>query len=394
MIFGVLKDVKAGENRVICTPMEVASIVAAGHTVLAQKDCGKGAGFSNEAYAGMGAVIVQTAKEMWERCDFLAKVKEIEPSEYGFLREGQMIYCCIHPAGHPEEVRAILESKCIAITAEDSHRFGSPNCEAAGKQGALFGLESMLTINGGKGKFVGGFAGAPGINALILGGGTVGQGALSVLHALGANVTVMDINVGVLRMLGDRYNQKINTMFCTKEAIDSMLASTDLIINCVRWPKQRKDFLITKEMLRRMEPGSVLVDISNDDPGAIESSHETHHDNPRYTVNGVVHYCVSNIPGAVARSTSVALAAETMPLLLSIMNNGLAEACARDGFLRRSLTAYRGYLTHEETSGIQGLPWVRPEDILGIADKKLDPAPPATTTRSTSFITNYTISGH
>ena len=151
MIFGILKDIKEGESRVICTPMEVASIVAAGHTVLVEKDAGKGAGFPNEAYAKMGARIVETAKEMWDSCDFLAKVKEIEPSEYGYLREGQMIYCCIHPAGHPEEVQAILDSKCIAITAEDSHRYGSPNCEAAGKQGALFGLESMLTINGGKG---------------------------------------------------------------------------------------------------------------------------------------------------------------------------------------------------------------------------------------------------
>jgi len=166
-----------------------------------------------------------------------------------------------------------------------------------------------------------------------------------------------------------------------------VLPQTDMIINCVKWPKQRKDFLITKEMLKLMEPGSVLVDISNDDPGAIESSHETHHDNPRYVVNGVVHYCVSNIPGAVAHSTSVALAGETLPMLLNIMNNGLEEACVRDGFIRRSLTAYKGYLTHEETSGIQGRPWIKPEDILGIADRKLDPAPPATTTKSNNFIT-------
>ena len=176
-------------------------------------------------------------------------------------------------------------------------------------------------------------------------------------------------------------------MFCTQETIASILPQTDMILNCVKWPKQRKDFLITKEMLKLMEPGSVLVDISNDDPGAIESSHETHHDNHRYVVNGVVHYCVSNIPGAVAHSCSVALASETLPLLLNIMNNGLTEACVRDGFIRRSLTTYKGYLTHEETSGIQGRPWIRPEDILGIADRKLDPAPPATTTRSNNFIT-------
>ena len=386
MVFGILKDIKEGENRVICTPVEVASIVAAGHTVLAQRDCGVGSGFSNEKYEAAGAEIVDTMEEMYARCDFLAKVKELFPCEYDLLRENQLVYCCIHPAGHPEEVDAILKSKCIALTAEDSHRYGSPNCEAAGKQGALFGLESMLTINGGKGKFVGGFAGAPGMNVLILGGGVVGQGALSVLYALGAKITVMDINAGVLRMLSDRYNQKIDTMFCTKEAIAAILPQTDMVINCVKWPKERKDFLIDKEMLKTMEPGSVLVDISNDDPGAIESSHETHHDDPRYVVNGVVHYCVSNIPGAVAHSTSVALAAETLPLLLNIMNNGLTEACVRDGFIRRSLTAYKGSLTHEETSAIQNKPWIKPEDILGIADRKLDFAPPATTTKSNNFI--------
>jgi alanine dehydrogenase len=387
MIFGVLKDIKEGEYRVICTPVEVASIINSGHNVLVQKDCGKASGFSNEAYEKAGAEIVISAEEMYARCDMVAKVKEFEESEYSLLRENQIILGCIHPAGHPEEVDAILKSKCIAFTAEDCHRYGSPNCEAAGKQGALFGLESMLTINGGKGMYVGGFAGAPGMNVVILGGGLVGQGALSVLYALGANVTVMDINVGVLRMLGDKYNGKINTMFCNKETIASVLPQTDMVVNAVKWPKQRKDFLIDKEMLKLMEPGSVLVDISNDDPGAIESSHETHHDNPRYVVNGVVHYCVSNIPGAVAHSTSVAYAAEMLPAIMSIINVGVSEACVKDGFVRRSLTAYKGYLTHEETSGIQNKPWIRPEDILGIADRKLDFAPPATTTKSSNFYT-------
>ncbi len=388
MIFGILKDIKEGEYRVVCTPSEAATIIASGHTVLAQKDCGKASNFSNEAYENAGAKIVESAEEMYARCDMVAKVKEFEESEYGLMRENQIILGCIHPAGHPEEVDAILKSKCIAFTAEDCHRYGSPNCEAAGKQGALFGLESMLTINGGKGKYVGGFAGAPGMNVLILGGGVVGQGTLSVLHALGANVTVMDINVGVLRMLSDRYNSKIDTMFCNKETITSVLPQTDMVINAVKWPKQRKDFLIDKEMLKLMEPGSVLVDISNDDPGAIESSHETHHDNPRYVVNGVVHYCVSNIPGAVAHSTSVAYASEMLWAIMSILNDGIKEACVKDGFLRRSLTAYKGYLTHEETSGIQNKPWIRPEDILGIADRNLDPAPPATTTRSANFYKN------
>ena len=385
MIFGILKDIKEEEFRVICTPMEVHSIRAAGHEVWAQHDCGRLAGFSDEAYAAAGARIVETAEELYAGCDMVAKVKEFTPAECAMMHPGQIVLGCIHPAAHPEEVDALLKSKCIAFTAEDSHRYGSPNCEAAGKEGALLGLESMLTVNGGKGKYVGGFAGAPGMNVLILGGGTVGQAALQVLHALGAKCTVMDINVGILRTLSNQYQGTIDTMFCNQETIASVLPQTDMVLNCVKWPKERTDFLITKEMLKLMEPGSVLVDISNDDPGAIESSHETHFDNPRYVVNGVVHYCVSNIPSSVANSTSVAYAAEMLPFILSILNNGVAECCARDGFYRRSLTVYEGYLTHEETSAIQNKPWIRPEDILGIADRKLDMAPPATVTRSNLF---------
>lgn len=386
MIFGILKDIKEGENRVVVTPVETASIVADGHKVLAQKDCGAGCGFSNEQYAKAGAEIVETMEEMYARCDMLVKVKEIEKSEYGLLRENQIIMTCIHPAGHPEELQALLDKKVVAFTAEDCHRYGSPNCEAAGKQGALFGLESLLSINGGKGKFVSGLAGAPGIKALILGAGVVGKSALQVLQCLGAWVTVLDINLAALREVGKIYHERVNTMFCTKEVIAQLLPETDLVINCVKWPKERKDFLIDKEMLKLMEPGSVLVDISNDDPGAIESSHETHHDNPRYVVNGIVHYCVSNIPGAIAQSTSIAYAAEMLPYFRSILNDGVVEACVKDGYVRRSLTAYKGLLTHEETSAIQNRPWIRPEEVLELKDRKLDFAPPATTTRSNNYI--------
>ena len=385
MIYGILKDAKAGEYRVISTPKEVKTIVAAGHEVWAQHDCGKAAGFPDGKYAEAGAKIVYSAEEMWAGCDMVAKVKEFTAAEYPLMRRGQIILGCIHPAGHPEEVDAILKSGCIAFTAEDAHRWGSPNCEAAGKQGALIGLESMLTINGGKGKFVSGFAGAPRMNVLILGCGIVGRAALEMLFALGANCTVMDINVGLLRQLLSQYHNQINTMICNKEAVASVLPATDMVLNCVKWDKSRTDFLIDKEMLKLMEQGSVLVDISNDDPGAIESSHETHHDNPRYVVNGVVHYCVSNIPGAVANSTSAAYASEMLPMILSILNDGVVECCVKDGFYRRSLTAYEGYLTHEETSAIQNKPWIRPEDILGISDRRLDPAPPATATRSYNF---------
>lgn len=386
MIFGLLKDRKNGEYRTIATPTEILTIAGAGHTALVQSGAGEKAGFSDEAYAKAGARIVKTAEEIYDQCDLVTKVKEIEPSEYDMLRENQIILTCIHPAAHREEVQALLDKKVIAFTAEDSHRYGSPNCEAAGKQGALAGLNAMLTVNGGKGKFVSGLAGAPGMNVVILGAGVVGKAALSVLHALGAKVTVMDISLGVLREVEAQYHNSVDTMYCTKENIRSLLPTTDMILNCVKWPKGNPDYLVDREMLKQMEKGSVLVDISNDTDGAIESFHETTHEDPTYVENGVVHYCVSNIPGAIAGSTTVAYAAAMLPHFMNILDNGVAEACVRDGFLRRSLTVYKGYLTHEETSALQGRPWIRPEDILGIADRQLDPAPPATITRSDNFI--------
>ena len=385
MVFGVLKDIKNGEYRVIATPSEIASIVADGHKALVQKGAGEKAGFGDEEYEKAGAKLVETAKEMFERCDFLAKVKEFEPCEFELLREGQIVFTCIHPAAHPEEVQALLDRKVIAFTAEDSHRYGSPNCEAAGKQGALMGLYAMLSINGGKGKFVSGLGGAPGMKVLILGGGIVGQAALSVLHSLGAWVTVMDINIGTLRSIGRQYREQVNTMISTRENIAALLPETDMVLNCVKWPKGRTDHLIDREMVKTMGKGSVIVDISND-VGVIETFHETTHENPCYTEEGVVHYCVSNIPGAIANSTSVAYAASVLPHFRNIMNLGVAAACGKDGFLRRSLTAYRGYLTHEETSALQKRPWIRPEEILGISGQELDMAPPATVSRSDNFI--------
>ena len=385
MVFGILKDKKDGEHRVISTPREVRSIVAAGHRVIAESSCGYTAGFDDEEYASAGAEIVDSAADVWQRCDVVAKVKEFTPSECKMMRRGQIILGCIHPAANPEEVSAILDAGVIAFTLEDSHRFGSPNCEAAGKQGALFGLESMLTINGGAGKFVGGFAGAAAMRVLILGAGAVGRGALEVLYALGARCTVMDINRSALCELLSKYSSHIDTMICSKEAIASLLPRMDMVVNCVRWDKSRRDFLIDKEMVSTMSRGSVIVDISNDSPGAIETSRTTSHSAPRYIERGVVHYCVSNIPGAVAHSASCAYAASVLPMILSILGDGVSECCRKDGFYRRSLMAYRGYLTHEETSVVQNRPWISPEDILGFAGAPLDFAPPATSQKSSNF---------
>ena len=384
MKFGVLKDIKIGEFRVIATPTEVDALVRDGHEVYVCTGAGEKAGFDDAEYEAAGAKIAPDNETIWMTCDFVAKVKEIEPSEYDLLREGQIIYTCIHPAAHREEVDALLAHKVIAFTAEDSHRYGSPNCEAAGKTGAFMGLWSMMSFNGGSGKFASGLAGAPVVRAIVCGAGVVGRAAVEVLVNMGCAVTVLDVSVGILREISSKYQGKISTMFSNRYNLQKILPETDLVINSVRWPKNASDYMITRKMVASMRRGSVIVDISND-YGCIETFRETTHDDPIYIEEGVVHYCVSNIPGAIAGSTSVSYAAAVLSHFQNIMNNGVAGACVKDGFLRRSLTAYKGYLTHEETSGIQGRPWIPPEKILGIENEALDPAPKTTVTVSDNY---------
>ena len=281
----------------------------------------------------------------------------------------------------------LLEKNVTAITAEDSHRYGSPNCEAAGKAGAFMGLWAMMSNHGGLGKFANGVGPSEPVKALVCGAGTVGRAAIDTLWRLGARVTVSDVREDVLKRISEEY-PGIDVMLSSREALSELLPLTDLVINSVRWPKDAADFMISREMVASMKRGSVICDISND-YGCIETFHETTHDDPIYTVDGVIHYCVNNIPGAIAGSTSVAYAKALLPHFRSILKNGIAEACVRDGFLRRSLTCYNGYLTHEETSGIQGRPWVPPERILGIEDRQLDPAPPATLTQSDNYYPEF-----
>lgn len=388
MKFGVLKEIKIGEYRVTITPPEVNVLVRDGHEVHITKGAGYAAGFDDEEYEKAGAILEESNEDIWKKCDFVAKVKEIEPSEYDLLREGQIIFCCIHPANHEEEVNVLLDKKVIAITAEDSHRYGSPNCEAAGKGGVFLGLWAMMTLNGGSGKFVNGLAGAPGIKAMVCGAGTVGKAAIETLYNMGAEVTVVDINIGLLRDIQQKFNGRINTLMSNRANISAELPTTDLVIACTRWPKRDNNYMITREMVASMRRGSVIVDISNEE-GCIETFHETTHDDPIYIEEGVVHYCVANIPGAFAGSTSKSLAAGVVDHFRNIMNLGVTEAMVRDGYLRRALTCYNGYLTHQETSAIQKRPWVPPEVILGIEDRKLDPAPQPTVSTSDNYYPEF-----
>lgn len=381
MKIGILKEIKVGEHRVILTPSEVKELVSNNHTVYVQSDAGKKAGFGNDAYIKSGATILATIHEIYDTVDFITKVKEIEAEEYELLKDGQIIFACIHPASSPEEVNALLEKNVVAFTAEDTHQYGSPNCEAAGKLGAFMGAYHLLSINGGRGQTPFGLGGAPAARALVLGAGIVGRGAVDVISSLGSQTYLMDINVQVLREAQYTFQKNVTTMISTRTNIQSLLPDIDLVINCVKWPKHRKDHLICKEDLNLMRDGTVIVDVSADVGGAIETYKPTTHEEPTYVVNGVIHYGVDNIPGAAPHTTSIAYAASIFPHILSIANNGVEEACMRNGYLRRSLCVYKGQNTHEETSVIQGRDFISPEEVLGISNENLHQAPSATSTK-------------
>ncbi|WP_378955734.1 alanine dehydrogenase [Pelosinus sp. sgz500959] len=368
MIIGVLKENKEGESRVIVTPTGVSELCRCGHTVLVQKDAGTQAGFSNDEYVEAGAQLRESMQDIYAESELVAKVKELFPEEYDLIREDQIMLACFHPAANREETDVMLDRKIIGFAAEDTHRYGSPNCEVAGKLGAIMGTLCLTTMYGGSGKLVGGMGGAPGINAIVIGAGIVGKGATEVLASLGAKVILMDVNVGVLRSCGTIFPKNVHTAFSNQKNIADLLPTTDLVINCVKWPKHRKDHLISRDMLKLMQKGSAIVDISADLGGAIETYRPTSHHNPTYIVDGIVHYGVDNIPGAVPHTTSIAYAAVVLPHLLSIANNGVEEACKRDAYLRRSLVTYKGTLTHAETALIQNRERITPEEMLGLTD--------------------------
>ncbi len=364
MKIGVLKEIKSGESRVVLTPNEVKQLSRKGHSVLVEKDAGLQAGFPDPSYLKAGAEIVQRAKEIFDQADLVVKVKEVSPEEYSLLQPGQIVFSCLHPAANKEEVDALLEKEVVAITAEDTHRFGSPNCEVAGKLGALMGIQYLLTPNGGSGKLVGGIGGVPGIQALVLGGGIVGKSAVDILASLRAQVRLLDINIGVLREAQFLFPKNVTTGFSNQETIREILPQVDLVINCVKWPKQRTDHLITREMIGTMQKGSVIVDISADVGGAIETYRPTTFEEPVYTVDGVIHFGVDNIPGAVPNTASIAYAASVFPYIQSIADKGVEQALRDDEYLRGGLTIYKGKLTHEETGLIQKRQWVKPEELL------------------------------
>lgn len=371
MIIGVPKEIKNNENRVAITPAGVLSFVQAGHTVLIEKEAGVGSGFSDNDYARAGAQIIERAEDVWAQADMVMKVKEPLPSEYRFFRPGLVLFTYLHLAADPELTRALKESGVIAI-AYETVQVGrtlpllTPMSEVAGRMAAQIGAQFLEKPYGGKGILLGGVPGVARGKVVIIGGGVVGTNAAKVAVGLGADVTIIDLNADRLRELDDIFGNQITTLMSNPMNIAEAVAEADLVIGAVLIPGARAPKLVTEDMVKAMKPGSVIVDVAIDQGGIVETSdHVTTHDNPTYVKHGVVHYAVANMPGAVPRTSTIALTNVTMPYALQIANKGVMQAITDNPALELGVNVANGEITYEAVARDLGYRYVPAREALG-----------------------------
>lgn len=371
MIIGVPKEIKNNENRVAITPAGVLSFVQAGHTVLIEKEAGVGSGFSDSDYARAGAQIIERAEDVWAQADMVMKVKEPLPSEYGYFRPGLILFTYLHLAADPELTRALKESGVIAI-AYETVQVGrtlpllTPMSEVAGRMAAQIGAQFLEKPYGGKGILLGGVPGVARGKVVIIGGGVVGTNAAKVAVGLGADVTIIDLNADRLRELDDIFGNQITTLMSNPMNIAEAVAEADLVIGAVLIPGARAPKLVTEDMVKAMKPGSVIVDVAIDQGGIVETSdHVTTHDDPTYVKHGVVHYAVANMPGAVPRTSTIALTNVTMPYALQIANKGVIQAITDNPALELGVNVANGEITYEAVARDLSYRYVPAREALG-----------------------------
>ncbi|KJE28927.1 alanine dehydrogenase [Geobacillus kaustophilus] len=371
MIIGVPKEIKNNENRVAITPAGVLSFVQAGHTVLIEKEAGVGSGFSDSDYARAGAQIIERTEDVWAQADMVMKVKEPLPSEYGYFRPGLILFTYLHLAADPELTRALKESGVIAI-AYETVQVGrtlpllTPMSEVAGRMAAQIGAQFLEKPYGGKGILLGGVPGVARGKVTIIGGGVVGTNAAKVAVGLGADVTIIDLNADRLRELDDIFGNQITTLMSNPMNIAEAVAEADLVIGAVLIPGARAPKLVTEDMVKAMKPGSVIVDVAIDQGGIVETSdHVTTHDDPTYVKHGVVHYAVANMPGAVPRTSTIALTNVTIPYALQIANKGVIQAITDSPALELGVNVANGEITYEAVARDLGYRYVPAREALG-----------------------------
>jgi len=363
MVIGVPKEVKDHETRVGLVPSGVAALRHAGHEVLVESHAGEGSSLTDHEYMQAGAHILQDAAEVWNKAELVVKVKEPQPSEYGFFRPGLILFTYLHLAPLPELTDHLLATKVSGVAyetileADGSLPLLTPMSEVAGRMSVQVGAQYLEKPKGGRGILLGGVPGvAPG-HVVILGGGTVGTNAAKMALGLGAHVVIIDRNLNRLRELDDIFNGQLVTLASNAWTIGENLKSADLVIGAVLIPGASAPKLVRPEMIANMKRGSVVVDVAIDQGGCFETSRATTHTDPVYLVDGVLHYCVSNMPAAVPHTSTFALTNATFPYLLELANRGLEAACERHSALRVGVNTYNGYVTHRGVAQSQGRSW-------------------------------------
>ncbi len=366
MIIGIPQEIKNNESRVGMTPAGVIELVKRGHQVYVQHEAGLRSGFPDEDYTAVGAQILPTIDDIYAQAELIVKVKEpIEP-EYKLIRPGQVLFTYFHLAADRALTEAMLKSGATCIAYETVERVdGSlplliPMSEVAGRMSIQEGARFLERPQGGKGILLGGVPGVRPARVLILGGGTVGTNAAWMAAGLGADVTIADINLDRLRYLSEVMPKNVKTLYSTHHNLCEELPATDLVIGSVLIPGDKAPHLITRDMLRLMQPGTVMVDVAIDQGGCFETSHPTTHSDPVYTVDGITHYAVANIPGAVPHTSTLALTNATLPYVLAIADKGWEEACHDDLALMRGINITEGQVCHKavaELFGMEYSPW-------------------------------------
>lgn len=371
MKIGLPKEIKDNEYRVGLTPAGVRAFTDAGHNVVVETNAGAGSGFEDDLYVRAGATILGTADEVWAQGDMIVKVKEPIKPEYARMREDQLLFTYLHLAPEPELTKQLMERKVSGVAYETiTDKAGrlpllTPMSEVAGRMSVQVGATYLEKMNGGKGILLGGVPGVPAGRVVILGGGVVGTEAAKMAIGLGAHVTIIDRNLDRLRYLDDIFRSTVTTLASSRYQIIEAISHADLVIGAVLVVGAAAPKLVTRAMLSEIPKGSVLVDVAVDQGGCFETTHATTHSNPTYYEEGVLHYCVANMPGAVPRTSTFALTNATLPYALKLANMGFKDAIASDDGLKEGVNTYAGKLTYEAVAVDQGVEYTPLDSLLG-----------------------------
>ncbi len=372
MLVGVPKEIKTQEYRVGLVPASVRELTHHGHEVLVESNAGAGIGFEDDAYQAVGATIIGSADEVFARADMIVKVKEPQAVEYGKLRNGQILFTYLHLAPDEPQTRGLMDSGCIAVAYETvtNARGGlpllAPMSEVAGRMSVQVGAHCLEKEQGGSGMLLGGVPGVAAARVVIIGGGVSGTNAARMAMGMEAHVTVIDKSIEQLYALDLQFGPMLNTIFSTVDSIERHVVGADLVIGAVLVPGAAAPKLVTRDMIKQMRPGSVLVDIAIDQGGCFETSRGTTHAEPTYVEEGCVHYCVTNMPGAVARTSTFALNNATLPFALALANKGVRRALHDDHHLKQGLNVALGKVTYRAVAEAHGLDYAAPEEVLGL----------------------------